>query len=199
MSGSRGDAFATLDEVERLRTQVRSDRRATSVPLLALGALAAASAWSTPFVGGIVQAFLAVLVLLVLALYYQRRERAVGVGTQASRWTTAGLSVLVIYVLVPWLAMLFLPPVAIAGVVVAVMGSRSRNRWLIAGGIAAAAVSALEQWFIISNRFWDVAKFIGAAPHAWWVVNAQQLVLASLASALLASGAVALSRERRRG
>lgn len=146
MSDRREDASGVLADVERLRTQVRSDRRETSVPLLALGMLTVLSVWVTPFVGGILLAFVAVVVLLVLALYYRRRERAVGLRTQAGRWTTAGLSVLVIYVLVPWLAMLFLPPVAIVGIVVAVVGYRSRNRLLVFGGVAAAVVSGAEQW-----------------------------------------------------
>jgi hypothetical protein len=199
MSDRREAASGALADVERLRTQVRSDRRETSIPLLALGMLTVLSAWVTPFVGGILLAFVAVVVLLVLAGYYRRREQAVGLRTQAGRWTTAGMSVLVVYVLVPWLAMLFLPPVAIVGIVVAVLGYRSRNRPLVLGGVAAAVVSGAEQWFIISNRFWDLAKLVDAGPHTWWVSNTHQLVLATLAASLLAGGAVALHRERRRG
>ena len=195
---SHDDMAGVFDDIERLRTRVRADRRETSVPLLVLGTLAVLSSLVSTFAGGLLLALPAVLSLFGLALYYRRRERRVGVGTAAQRWTTAGLWVLVVSVLVPGLAMLFLPPVAIVGIVVTVMGVRERNRALIVGGSAAAVLAGLEQWYVISNRFWDLAKLVDAGPKTWWVANAQQFVFGSLAGALLAAGVVALGQERRR-
>lgn len=195
---SHDDMTEVLDDVARLRRQVRADRRETSVPLLVLGTLALLSSLLTTFAGGLLLALPAVLSLFGLALYYRRRERRLGVGTAGRRWTTAGLWVLGACVLVPGLAMLFLPPVAIVGIVVTVMGVRDRNRALVIGASAATVIAALEQWYVISNRFWDLAKLVGAGPQTWWVVNAQQFVYGALAGVLLAAGVVALRQERRR-
>jgi hypothetical protein len=199
MHDTTADPASVLADVDRLRTQVRSDRRETSVPLLALGGLALTTSWFAPFAGGFVVTAVAVLVLLGLALAYRRREHAVGVGTGSRRWTIAGVAVLVAFVVIPWLAMLFLPPLTIVGTVVAIVGVRGGNRALVAGGLLAAVVSGLEHWRIISNRAWDLAQLTGAGPTSWWVSNSSQLVIGTLAAALLIGGAVALVREQRRG
>ncbi|MBS3940256.1 MAG: hypothetical protein KG028_04770 [Actinobacteria bacterium] len=195
---SHDEMAGVLDDIERLRTRVRADRRETSVPLLVLGTLALLSSVMANVAGGLLLAVPAVLSLFGLALYYQHRERRIGIGTAGKRWTTAGLGVLGVCVLVPGLAMLFLPPVAIVGIVVTVIGVRDRNRALIVGGSAAAVIAGLEQWYVISNRFWGLAKLVGAGPLTWWVTNAQQFVFGSLAGAFLATGVVALRQERRR-
>mgnify|MGYP007087611090 CR=1 FL=1 len=197
MSERTSPAPALLEEVERLRSRVRANQRASSVPLLVLAALVVVS-WMLPLYGaGPLLIVPAVAALLGIGVYYQRRQRLLGVGTSPHRWTKAGLVVFGVYVLVPWLAMLFLPPVAVVGAVVAALGAKSRNPALIAGGGAAALISALERWHLISNRFWDLGKLVDASPHTWWVANAKHIVLATLAATLLAVGLLALHRERR--
>ncbi len=199
MGDRETETAALLDDLTQLRSQVRGDRRETSVPLLTLAALALLSSVLRPVVGGVLLVYPAVLALLALGLYYRRRESTVGVGTAPMRWVTAGLAVLLVYVLVPWLAMLFLPPVAVVGITVSILGTRRRDTALVVGGVLAAAVSGLEEWFVISNRFWDLAKLVDAPPGTWWVGNAQPIVHGLLAASLLVAGLVAHRRETRRG
>lgn len=199
MSQRQGETAATLAELDQLRSRVRGDRRETSVPLVVLGVLAVVSALPLPLAGPVSPLATAVLALFVVAAYYRHRQAATGVGTASGQWVKAGLAVLVVGLMGPGLMMLFVPPVAVVGAVVAVLGWRRNNRTLVIAGFATAVIAGLEQWFVVSNRFWDLARLVGSDPHVWWVLHAQQLVVLLLGAGLLAVAVAVHRRERAHG
>lgn len=196
---SEEESAVTLAELDHLRSRVRRDRRETSVPLILLGVLAVMSAVPLPLDGPLTLLATAVIAVFVVAAYYRKRQVTTGIGTAYGQWVKAALAVLVVGLMGPGLLMLFLPPVAVIGAVVAILGWRRSNRTLLLAGLVTTAVTGLEQWFIVSNRFWDFARLMGSDPQSWWVLHAQQLVVLFLGAGLLVTAATIRRWERSNG
>jgi hypothetical protein len=199
--GDAPSAGELKQDLERLRAQVRADRRATSAPLLVFGGLVIGYAVAGPVLGGMGAGVrhLALLVfwpvltaLALLGLWLGSRRRAVrdgvGEGRPSYRTVTAGYlvtQVVIVVVLIPVLFVgVFLPLVWPAAVLTAI-GAWQRNRMLALLGVATGAVGGLEGLFIVVYQ---------GLPPAWaWL---QSVVYALAGLALLTAGQVSRHRER---
>src|SRR5262245_23515141 len=107
-------------DLERLRAQVRADRRATSAPLLVFGGLVVGYAVAGPLLGGMgggvrhpgLLVFWPVLsVIALLGLWMGSRRRAVrdgvGEGRPSYRTVTAGYVVAQVVIVVMFIPVLF--------------------------------------------------------------------------------------------
>jgi hypothetical protein len=195
------DAQALLRDAERLRRRARADRHASSVPLLIFGALTVISAplalpamwpWGDEF-----WLLAGPAGLLAISWWCRRQQARSGVGAGRGSWTVAGISVLLAFVVVPLVSIAPLPVVAAGLLVVAAL---QRNRYLAAWAVVLGVLGGLERFFVLSNRLYDLAEWLGWSrePGGYWLLDdlTQPIVFAALGGLLLAAGLVALRRER---
>jgi hypothetical protein len=104
---------------------------------------------------------------------------------------------LLAFVLLPlvWIAPL---PVVAAGLLV--LAALQRNRYLAAWAVVLGLLGGLERFFVLSNRLYDLAQWLGwfgeSEDYGLLTELAQPIVYAALGGLLLAAGLVALRRER---
>jgi hypothetical protein len=196
------DARALLDDTERLRRRARADRHPSSVPLLVfasltlLGApLAIAQLWP---LGQSYWLLAGPVGFVAVGWWYRRRQVRSGVGQGRGSWTIAGVSVLLALVLLPILWISPLPAVAAGLVAIAVL---QRNAYLAVWAVLFGVLGTLEQFFVLSNRLYDLARWGGwfPEPRDYGIVDdlGQPIVYGALGVLLLVAGLVALHREDR--
>jgi|tagenome__1003787_1003787.scaffolds.fasta_scaffold20826958_3 hypothetical protein len=192
-----GDVGADL---ERLRSRVRADRRATSAPPIAFGVLVIVYAIVSQFAGALGPAGRHVTVLTfwpvvtaatLLGLWWWSRRRTqregVGEGRTSYRTMTAGyLGALLVTVLlaIPVLFIGVAVPLVWPGAVLIAIGAWQRNRNLSRLGMGLVLVAVLEA---------VLAAFLRGSPPWSWIVSVAY-ALAGLA--LLAAGLVIRGHER---
>jgi hypothetical protein len=201
MGLERTDAQALLRDAERLRRRARGDRHASSVPLLVFGALTLVSApMALPALwpwGDMFWLLAGPVGFLATGLWYRRQLARSGVGAGRGSYTVAGVSTLLAFVLLPlvWIAPL---PVFAAGLLV--LAALQRNRYLAAWAVVLGLLGGLERFFVLSNRLYDLAQWLGwsgeSEDYGLLTELAQPIVYAALGGLLLAAGLVALRRER---
>ncbi|HEV2917954.1 MAG TPA: hypothetical protein VG673_01740, partial [Actinomycetota bacterium] len=160
------DARALLDDTERLRRRARADRHPSSVPLLVfasltlLGApLAVGRLWP---LGQYYWLLAGPVGFVVVGWWYRRQQVRSGVGQGRGSWTIAGVSVLLALVLLPILWISPLPAVAAGLVAIAVL---QRNAYLAVWAVLFGVLGTLEQFFVLSNRLYDLAQWRGWFPE----------------------------------
>jgi hypothetical protein len=197
----RADAQALLRDAERLRRRARGDRHASSVPLLIFGAITVIGAplglpalW--PW-GGWFWLLAGPAGFLATGWWYRRQQARSGIGEGRGSYTAAGVSTLLAFVLLPLVLIAPLPVVAAGLLVVAAL---QRNRYLAAWALVLGLLGGLEHFFVLSNRLYDLAEWLG------WFRESRDygpldelgppIVFAALGGLLLAAGLLALRRER---
>jgi hypothetical protein len=190
-----GDAREWAAHVSALRAQVRRDRRATSLPLLLLGAAAAAgvipqllpaaSGWWIS-AGDWLAGVLMTAAFVVLWLVYRRRALQGGVGSSAGFGAAAVLG-LACTASIAAVAMSFTGPFLIFGLGLLFVGIWQRNRFLAGWATVIGGIGVFEGFFGITNR-------ISASAWRQWEHPAIYLALALLT---VAAGLVARRRENR--
>jgi hypothetical protein len=193
-----GDPEGVLNDLDRLRSGARGDRRPSSVPLIVFGALTLLGApllgegmllWRTLYwaVGGPVG-------FLAIAWWYRHRRVQTGGGAGRGSYAKTGLFLLTSFLLLPLLAVQ-MPAVAIALLVLALV---QRNTYLAAFAVVFGVVGALETFDVLDNLAYR------AAFRAGWFQNrdgyfgaAPSVVYGLLGLILVGAGLVALARERR--
>jgi hypothetical protein len=197
----RADAQALLRDAERLRRRGHGDRHASSVPLLIFGAitvidapLALPALW--PW-GDLFWLLAGPAGFLATGWWYRRQQARSGIGEGRGSYTVAGASTLLAFVLLPlvWIAPL---PVVAAGLLV--VAALQRNRYLAAWAAVFGLLGGLEHFFVLSNRLYDLAGWLGwfREPRDYGLLDelGPPIVFAALGGLLLAAGLLALRRER---
>jgi hypothetical protein len=196
------DARALLDDTERLRRRARGDRRPSSVPLLVFASLtlfgaplAIAQLWP---LGEYYWLVAGPAGFLLVGWWYRRQQVRSGVGQGRGSWAIAGVSVLLALVLLPILWISPLPAVAAGLLAIAVL---QRNAYLAVWAVLFGILGTLEQFFVLSNRLYDLAQWRGwfPEPRDYGIVDdlGQPIVYGALGVLLLVAGLVALHREDR--
>jgi len=190
-----GDAEELAAHVSAVRTRVRRDLRATSLPLLLLGAATAAgtvlqlvapdSGWPLPG-GDWLTAVLITVAFAVMWLVFRRRALRGGVGRPAGFGAAAVLG-LCFTVSVGLIAMIFAGPFVVFGAGLLVAGIWQRNRFLAGWAVLIGGTGVFEGFFGITNR-------LPASVWRDWEHPAIYLVLAMLT---VLAGLIARSRENR--
>jgi hypothetical protein len=200
------DANQLLPDLDRLRARVRADRRATSTPMLAFGALILTYAAIVGVGAGHLQAAgrhstlllywpLATAVGLV-ALWWSERRRAgqdgVGEGQHTYRSATraylAGLTLSAVLFIPALFIVLFIgvfTPMVWPAAVFAALAAWQRNRLLGAWAAAIGVLGGAESVYVIADN--------GLNPTLWWL---QPVVHTALGLALVTAGLVISRRER---
>jgi hypothetical protein len=187
-----------LTATGNVRRQARSDRRATSVPLLVFGALTVVDAVLRGVlspIGNVVLLVLAPAGFALIALFYRRQERSTGVGSRKGSFTFAAVLVaLLLVVLLP--LVLILGMYAVVGIGLAVIALRQRNLALGCWAVLYGVVGGLEGLSLISNRLYSLDDHLGLARvrdgyFSW----SSSLVYGVLGLALLVAGLHARRRE----
>jgi hypothetical protein len=197
----RADAQALLRDAERLRRRAHGDRHASSVPLLIFGAitvidapLALPALW--PW-GDLFWLLAGPAGFLATGWWYRRQQARSGIGEGRGSYTVAGASTLLAFVLLPlvWIAPL---PVVAAGLLV--VAALQRNRYLAAWAAVFGLLGGLEHFFVLSNRLYDLAGWLGwfREPRDYGLLDelGPPIMFAALGGLLLAAGLLALRRER---
>lgn len=196
------DARAMLEDTERLRRRARADRHPSSVPLLTFAYL---TLFGAPLVIGqlwpLGQYYWVVAGpagFLLVGWWYRRQQVRTGVGQGRGSYCLAGASVLLALLALPMLWFSPLPTVAAGLVAIAVL---QRNAWLAFWAAIFGVLGTLEQFFVLSNRLYDLAAWRGwfAEPRDYGIADdlGPPIVHAALGVLLLIAGLVARHREDR--
>jgi len=156
-------ALGLLDDMRHVKQQARGDRRATSVPLLVFGALAALDAALQLIMHSRTNASLVLLApagFAAIALYYRRHEIAVGVGSWTRSYAIAAVATVAVFLLTVSIFLLFGFYVA-AGIGLLAIAVRQRNLYLGVWAGIYGVVGALEGLSLISNRLYTAADAFG--------------------------------------
>jgi len=184
----RATANELIDQVDATRRRARSDRRASSIPLLAFGAATVVDAvlrGAHPTLGLLGDFLFAPVGFVVVALYYRRRENVTGVGSRPLPYVIAAVVTLVC---LPLLALF--GGYAVAGVALVVIAGKQRNLYLAGWALVFGVGGSLEVFAIFSNRLYDVFGYFAWAPS---------LVYATLGLMLLGAGLYARRGEKGSG
>lgn len=192
--GQPSDAGELTAHLAAVRTQVRQDLRATSSPLLLLGAATAAgvlpqllqAGWGWPLGGDWLTGVLITVSFAVMWLVHRRRAVRGGVGRPAG-FGAAAVVGLCFTGSVGLIAMLFAGPFVVFGVGLLVAGIWQRNRVLICWAVLIGGIGIFEGFFGITNR-------LPASVAREWQHPAIYLVLALLT---VLAGLIARRRENR--
>lgn len=190
-----GDAEEMAAHVSAVRTRVRRDLRATSFPLLLLGAATAAGAMLQVLTAGSgrplpsgdrLTGVLITVAFAVMWLVFRRRALRGGVGRPAGFGAAAVLG-LCFTVSVGLIVMIFAGPFVVFGVGLLVAGIWQRNRFLAGWAVLIGGTGVFEGFFGITNR-------LPGSVWREWEHPAIYLVLAILT---VLAGLIARSRENR--
>jgi hypothetical protein len=195
------DTRAVYARLEQLKRRTRGDRRATSLPLLTMGAITLVGALVvTAFRGASFLYWIASVPAGFGFLYLGQRRRArrtgVGEGAEPYGWLFLGS---VLLFTVPFGALLLFFPLAAIAAGLLFVAWRQRNRYLAVCALVFGVVGTLQLSFAtISNLLYDGADAIGLyRDHYGYFDWSEQLVVGLLAAFLLAAGLLALRLEER--
>jgi hypothetical protein len=191
-----------LPDLDRLRTRVRADQRATSAPMFAFGAVIVVYAVIGGLGAGQLNAAGRHSTLLLywplatgvalLALRWSARRRAtqdgVGEGRHSYRTATRAYVIALVLIVVLFLPVLFIgvfTPMIWPAAVFAAMAAWQRNRVLGNWAAAIGVIGGTESAVVIADQ--------GLSAGWWWL---QPVVYAALGIALIAGGLVIGRRER---
>jgi hypothetical protein len=183
-----------LDEAGRLRRQTRGDRRATSAPLLAFGAITVVDALLRAVVspvGDVALLLLAPAGFALVAAYYRHRQTVTGVGGRARPYAMAALVTLVV---LPFA--LFLGLYAVVGLALLVIAVRQRNLYLGVWAVLYGVLGFLESLYLISNRIYAATAALGLERSTGGYFSwAPSIVYGLLGASLIGAGLYAHRRE----
>jgi hypothetical protein len=189
-----GAAHVVINEVGDIRHRVRRHRRATSVPLLVFGALTLLDAvlrTRVDPIGNVALLVLAPVGFFIVALYYRRRETAIGVGGRTRPYVVAALVTLVCLPL-----LLAFGADALVGVALLVIAVRQRNLYLGVWALVFGVLGGLESIDVISNRLYAVNQAVGLwRAQDGYFPWAPSLVYGALGALLIGAGLYAQRRE----
>jgi hypothetical protein len=213
-SGQPDDAGYWADRLSALRTRVRRDRRATSIPLLLLGAatttgtavgLASSSGspdgyWGTvpalPLFGGLLTpggssdqltGWLMTAAFVAIWVTFRVRAARAGLGQGAGFGIAAGLGLFLLLSFAGSFVMVYTGPFVIFAAGLLAAAAWQRNRLLAAWAVAAGGLGVFEGFFGITNRI----------PYALWAMWEHPLIYLALGAATLLAGIVAWMAEGR--
>jgi hypothetical protein len=159
--GQPGEARELTAHVSAVRTQVRRDLRATSFPLLLLGAATAAGVipqllragrpWPLSFGGDWLTGVLITAAFALMWLVYRRRALRGGVGRPAGFGAATVLG-LCFTVSLGLIAVAVAGPFLVFGLGLLVAGIWQRNRFLIWWAVLVGGIGVFEGFFGITNR-----------------------------------------------
>jgi hypothetical protein len=141
-----------MEEMGDLRQRARSDRRATSTPLLILGAITVLDAVLRAVVdptGDLILLLLAPAGFLWAARYFRRREMATGVGGRSRSYVVVAVVILAILVVLPLLVLLGV--YALVGMGLLAIAVTQRNLYLGVWAVVYGVLGGLESFFVIST------------------------------------------------
>jgi hypothetical protein len=196
--GQPGEARELTAHVSAVRTQVRRDLRATSFPLLVLGAATAAGVipqllsagwgrgWLLPFGGDWLTGGLITVAFAVMWLVYRRRALRGGVGRPAGFGAATVLG-LIFTVSLGLIAVAVAGPFLVFGLGLLVAGIWQRNRFLIWWAVLAGGIGVFEGFFGITNRL----------PASVWREWDHPAIYLALALLTVLAGLIARRRENR--
>jgi hypothetical protein len=179
-----------LGDLDGLRTRARRDRRATSTPLLALGAATVVAAFlpegGVMVPGSYYWLLAGPAVFAASAVAFRQREHRAGVGSPSSAYRRTAIILLVAFLLL--FPVLALSGAAMAAVALGLLALAvwQRNAAVAAAALVFSTVGVLESLFIISNA---LGRLTG-------VSVAEGAVIGALGASLLIAGALARLRER---
>jgi hypothetical protein len=195
-SREAGDVQELAAHISAVRTQVRRDLRATSFPLLLLGAATGAGAmtqlmtaglgWSMPPGGDWLTSLLITAAFAVMWLVYRRRALRAGVGRPAGFGAAATVG-LCFTVSLGLIALLFAGPFLVFGLGLLVAGIWQRNSFLVWWAVLIGATGIFEGFFGITNRL----------PSSVWREWQHPAVYLALALLTILAGLIARTRENR--
>jgi hypothetical protein len=195
---AENNAAATLDELEKVRAKVRSDRRPASVSLVVLGGamtLFAAVQWiewagtrlsPAPFWPWWPEDFLLLVVpigFVLIALRYRAIELRLGVRTEWRVFLTLAVVVLISLLVAPRYLVHHPVPFGVTGLALLVVAWWQRSGLVAAGAVIFGVGGVLETYYVLSNRVDEVyGGYISWASVAVWTLLAVALwVLAVVA------------------
>jgi hypothetical protein len=188
-------AHKLIDDATQVKRRTRGDRRASSVPLLAFGAITLLDALLRTLVDPIGDDLLLLILtpaaFLGIALYYRHRETKTGVGARTRSYVVAAV---VSVVCLPFVV--FFGVFALVGVALLVIALKQRNVYLGAWAVVYGALGGLESFYVISNRLYAVSDVLGLARgqdgyFSW----ASSLVYGALGALLIGAGVYAYKSE----
>jgi hypothetical protein len=188
-----------LRDVDVVRHRVRSDRRATSVPLIVFGIITLSEAVLRPVVhpavNDIAALILAPIGFGVVAVYYRRHEVATGVGSPTRPYAVTGLLLALAFVIFLGLALLFGSFLAV-GLGLFVIAVRQRNVYLGLWATIYGVIGTLEGLSLISNRLFVTARWLGLfRPSDGYFSWSSSLVYGVIGAMLVGAGFFARSHE----
>lgn len=194
--GQPDDARELTAHVSAVRTQVRRDLRATSFPLLLLGAVTAAGVipqllsagrpWPLSFGGDWLTGVLITAAFAVIWLVYRRRALRGGVGRPAGFGAATVLG-LCFTVSLGLIAVAVAGPFLVFGLGLLVAGIWQRNRFLIWWAVLAGGIGVFEGFFGITNRL----------PSSAWREWDHPAIYLALALLTVLAGLIARRQENR--
>jgi hypothetical protein len=188
-----------LRDVGVVRHRVRSDRRATSVPLVVFGIITLAEAVLRLVAHQAANDFVALLLapigFAVIAVYYRRREVATGVGSPTRPYAFTAVLLALAFVIFLGLALLFGTFLAV-GLGLFVIAVRQRNLYLGVWAALYGVIGTLEGLSLISNRLFVAARWLGLfKPSDGYFSWSSSLVYGVIGAMLIGAGLFARKHE----
>jgi hypothetical protein len=188
-------AHELIDDAMQAKRRTRGDRRASSVPLLAFGAVTLVDALLRtvvdPFRGDLLLLLLVPAVFLGIALYYRHRETKTGVGARTRAYVFAAV---VTVVCLPFVVLFGV--FALIGLALLVIALKQRNVYLGAWAVVYGVLGGLESFYLISNRLYAVSDVLGfARAQDGYFSWASSLVYGALGALLIGAGVYAYKSE----
>ncbi|HXQ44233.1 MAG TPA: hypothetical protein VN816_06315 [Acidimicrobiales bacterium] len=188
------EADELIHQVAGLRRRVRSDRRATSLPLFVFGGITLLDALLRSLldpIGTVLLVLLAPAGFAFVALSSRRREIVLGVGGRTRPYTIAAVVTLVT------LPVVFLfGAYELVGVGLLVIALMQRNWYLGVWAVVYGVVGGLEALDAISNRLYGAGEALGfARARDGYFSWSSSLVYGTLGVALIGAALYARRRE----
>lgn len=191
------NSSAVLVEVERLKKLAWADRRPSSVPLLAFGALTVLSAplayndlslWSLFYwtIAGPIG-------FLLVAAWYRHRRVQLGVGDGRGSYLKTGFVLLASFVLI---LPLWAVPIPTIGVALLVLAERQRNVYLAVCALCFGVLGGLANIDVFDNMMYRLAYHLGWHKSSYGYFNgASTIALGVIGLLMILAGIVARARE----
>jgi hypothetical protein len=188
-------AHQMIDDATQAKRRTRGDRRASSVPLFAFGAVTLLDAVLRTLVDPIRSDVLLLLLVpaafLAIALYYRHRETKTGVGARTRSYIIAAVETVVCLPFV-----VFFGVYALVGLALLVIALKQRNVYLGAWAVVYGVLGGLESFYVISNRLYAVSDVLGLArAQDGYFSWASSLVYGTLGALLIGAGVYAYKSE----
>jgi hypothetical protein len=167
--------------------------------LLVFGTITVVEALLRPFVYPIVYDVVALVLVPAgfagVALFYQRHERATGVGSPTRSYALTGLVLAVLLIAMFGIVLLF-GAFAVVGFGLLFIAYRQRNLYLALWAVIYGVVGTLEGLFLISNRLYAIAQDLGLYRTSQGYFSwSSSLVYGVLGAMLIGAGLFARRKE----